>query len=320
MSGTGARSSLVGLAALALAACGPGDPSLPQPHVRVLEMSPTGDAVPVDAAFTVSFSGAVDPGETLTGGRVVLAPQVGRAAALEAVESEDGAAGLDGAVAVDAALEDGGRRLVLRPREALRGHYRYSLVVAARLLDASGRPVLDAGGRRRASLLDVMTGAPPGPPPLPAIVEVRVHAATPEAGGEYVEVLNLGEGPLDLVSYRLVKRTSSGATSSCLLDPAPSDAIGPGEVALVAGGAWDGRYPVPRGVPVLRCGSSALLGGLSDDHPPELTLLAPEGAAVSTFGAGGTAPICDEVAVRLDPGGPDAWWNLDCDIGSPGVP
>jgi len=306
--------------ALALAACSPAEPPLPAPHVRVLEMSPAGDAVPVDAAFTVTFSGAVDPGEAIGGARVVMTPQVDRAAALDAVESDEGAAGLAGAVAVDAALEDGGRRLVLTPRSPLRGHYRYALVVAARLLDAGGRPVLDADGRRRTSILELMTAAPPGPPPLPVIAEVRVHAATPEAGGEYVEVMNLGEGPLDLVNYRLVKRTSSGSTSSCVLDPAPADVIAPGEVALLAGGSWDDRYQVPRGVPVIRCGTSALLGGLSDDHPPELLLLDPDGAAVSTFGASGTTPTCDAAAVRLDPAGPDAWWNLDCDAGSPGVP
>ena len=117
--------------------------------------------------------------------------------------------------------------------------------------------------------------ARPGPPPRAVLTEVRADAETPEAGGEYVEVANLGEGTLDLSGWRLAKRTATGALSSCTVSAPPADAVAPGGVALVAGGAYDGRYALPDGRRVLACGATALLGGIANDRPPELLLLDP---------------------------------------------
>jgi hypothetical protein len=272
----------------------------------------------VDAVVEIRFTGAVGGVGVLDGGGVVLAPAAALPAALAAAESDGGAARLATAVPVEAELLEGGRRALLRPRAPLRGRTPFVLVVASRLADREGRPVLDAEGRRRASVFSFQTAAPPGPPPLPVLTELRADADAPEAGGEYAEIANLGEGALDLNGWRLQKRTASGYTSSCLLEVPEEDAVPSGGVALAVGGAWDGRYPVPSGVPVLRCGASALLGGLSNDAPPELALLDPDGAVASTFGAGGATPRCPEAAVRLDPLGEDAPWNLGCEEGSPG--
>jgi hypothetical protein len=190
-------------------------------------------------------------------------------------------------------------------------------VLSSRARAADGRPVLDAEGRRRPSIASFETGAAAGPPPAPAITEVRADAATPEAGGEYAELANLGEGPLDLYGHRLAKRTASGTLSSCAL---PQDAVvAPGEVVLVAGGAYDGRYALPARTRVFACGATALLGGIANDRPPELLLLDGSGAAVATFGAGGVAPVCADAAVKRDPAGPDAASNLACAAGSPGA-
>jgi hypothetical protein len=90
-------------------------------------------------------------------------------------------------------------------------------------------------------------------------------------------------------------------------------------VALVAGGAWDGRYPVPAGVPVLRCGGGALLGGIANEVPPALALLDPDGAAVTTLGWGIGAPRCAEAVLRWDPAGPDVPANVGCGWGTPGT-
>lgn len=296
-------------AALALAA-GCGLPEAP-PLVRVVSAEPAGTEVPpalVAAAFT--FSAPVSAEGLSDGRRLALAPADALHAVLDAVESEAGAAGLAEAVAASVVLEAGGARAVLRPLAPLRAHTAYALVLSSRAHDPDGRPILDAEGRRRPSVATFQTGAAAGPPPWPTITEVRADAATPEAGGEYVELANLGEGPLDLYGHRLAKRTASGALSSCTLPP---DAVLPsGAVALVVGGAYDGRYALPPGVPALPCGTSALLGGLANDRPPEVLLLGPDGATLATFGLGGVAPLCPGAAVRLDPAAPDEASNLAC--------
>ncbi|MFO0583178.1 MAG: Ig-like domain-containing protein [Anaeromyxobacter sp.] len=306
------RRLLQGLVVVAVAACGPSPPS---PHVRVVSISPSGDGISVDAVVEVRFSGPVEPGALA---RIALVQAGELAAARAAVEGDAGTSSLTAGVALEAALVDGGRRAVLTPVGSLRGRVTYAVVVAERLRDPDGRPVLDASGKTRASVTEFTTAKTPGPPPVPVLTEVRADADTPEASGEYAEIANLGDGVLDLLGWRLAKRTASGATSSCVLAPGPDELVPPYGVALVAGGGWDDRYALPDGVPVLRCGTSALLGGLSNEAPPALALIDPDGAVATTLGAGGPLPVCPEAIARLDPWGPDLPWNLDCDLGTPG--
>jgi hypothetical protein len=290
------------------AACG-----LPEapPLVRVVGAEPEGTAVPPEgAAAAFAFSAPVSAEGLSDGRRLVLAPADALRVVLDAVESEQGAVGLAEAVAASIALEAGGARVVLRPAAPLRARTSYALVLSSRAHDPDGRPVLDAEGRRRASVATFQTGAAAGPPPFPVITEVRADAATPEAGGEYVELANLGEGPLDLYGHRLAKRTATGAISSCALPP--DAVIAPGAVALVVGGAYDGRYTLPPGVDAFACGATALVGGLANDRPPEVLLLGADGATLATFGQGGSAPLCPAAAVHLDPAAPDEAWNLAC--------
>jgi hypothetical protein len=96
--------------------------------------------------------------------------------------------------------------------------------------------------------------------------------------------------------------------------------IAPGGVALLVGGAYDGRYPLPPGISAFPCGATALLGGLANDRPPEVLLIGADGTTLATFGQGGIAPLCPAAAVRLDPAAPDEAWNLACaeGEGSPG--
>jgi hypothetical protein len=235
--------------------------------------------------------------------------------ALAAVESADGARGAG--VAVVAALEDGGRRVALRPAAPLRARTGHALVLSSLARAADGRAILDPEGRRRPFVATFETGAAQGPPPVPVLTEARVDAATPEAGGEYVEVANLGAGPLDLGGWRLGKRTAAGALAWCTIAASVADAVPPGGVGLVAGGAWDGRYPIPPGVPVVTCGASALLGGLANDRAPELVLVDPDGASTATLGARG-APICPAAVERRVPSWPDAPESYDCTEGTPG--
>jgi hypothetical protein len=305
-----ARRAAAALAA-ALACGAPG----PDPLPRIVGAAPAGAGVSTAAAAWVAFSAPVDPAGLLDGRRLVLAEAIALRDALRAVEGDGGAP--PGFVPARAALADGGRRVVLRPEAPLRARTGHVLVLSSLVRAADGRAVLDPEGRRRPFVAPFETGAPEGPPAAPVLTEVRADAATPEAGGEYVEVANLGEGPLDLRGWRLGKRTAAGALAWCTV-AAPADAaVPPGGVALLAGGAWDGRYPLPAGVPVLACGAAALLGGIANDRPPDLLLADPAGAAAATLGARG-APPCAAALERRDPAGPDEPWNLACTEGSPG--
>lgn len=301
------------LAAAAALACGPPDPG---PLPRVLAAAPVGKDVPTSAAARVWFSVPLDPAE-LEAGRIVLAEAAALAQVLGALESDAGARGAG--LAVRAVLEEGGRCVALHPEAPLRAHLGHAVAISSRLHAADGRVVLDAAGRRRASVITFETGAAAGPPPRPVLTEVRADAEAPEAGGEYVEVANAGEGALDLRGWRLGKRTSSGALAWCTIEGAAGGALAPGAVALVAGGAWDGRYALPAGVPVLTCGATALAGGLANDRAPELLLADPVGTIAATLGAAG-APLCPIAVERLEPGGADAPANLRCTAGSPGWP
>ena len=149
--------------------------------------------------------------------------------------------------------------------------------------------------------------------------EVRAVAESPQAGGEYVELLNLGEEPLDLSGWRLEKRTSTGSLAGCTVATA-AEMLAPGAFGLLTSEAWDRRYPVPAGTVRFTCGSSTLAGGLSDERPPEVRLLDPAGALLATFGQGDAAPPCPAAVERIDPLAPDQADNLACaeEEGTPG--
>ncbi len=287
------------------------------PAVRVTGASPGGSGVPVSAAVEIRFSGPVDPRGLVDGTRLVVAEASALREATAAVESEPGAAGIG--LGVHASLEDAGRRIVLRPLAPLRDFTGHAVVLSSQARAADGGPVLDPDGRRRTFVASFETGAPDGPPPEPVLTEVRIDADTPEASGEYVEIANLGSGPLDLGGYRLAKRTAAGALASCaIVAPRGAPPMARGGSAVVAGGAYDGRYPLPVEVPVLACGTTALLGGIANDRAPEILLADRLGAIVATLGAHG-APVCAVALEKLDPAGEDEPWNLECTGGSPGV-
>jgi hypothetical protein len=154
------------------------------------------------------------------------------------------------------------------------------------------------------------------PHPAPALTEALADADSPEAGGEYVEVANLGTGDADLTGYSLAKRTTSGAFTRCQLTPSAGGPVPPGGHALVVGGSYDGRYPLLPGTAVYHCGATALAGGLANDRPVALALEDPLGQLVSTIGISEAAPRCPQGSLeRIHPAGPDVAGNLAC----PGV-
>jgi hypothetical protein len=306
------------LAAATAAGCGPPEP---EPHVRVAGWWPRGSGVPTDAAAVLEFSGAVAAAGLADGTRLALARASDVRAVSSAVESDAGLGAGAPVVGCDLALSGDGRRVTLRPRAPLAAGVSHALVLGP-VRDAAGRPVLDPDGRRRTFVATFETvPPPPGPPPRPVITEARADAATPEAGGEYVEAYNLGEGPLDLAGWRLLKRTSIGALASCVLDPVEGGPVAPGAPVLLTGLAWDGRYGVPPGVARYACPGATLAGGLPNDRPPAVSLADRSGAVVATLGEGGAAPACPAAVERIDPEGPDAAENLACaeGEGTPGA-
>jgi hypothetical protein len=152
------------------------------------------------------------------------------------------------------------------------------------------------------------------------VTEVLADAATPQAGGEYVEIANLGSGDADLTGWRLAKRSASGAITRCTLD-AKAGPIPPGGHALLVGGAWDGRYALPAGVALFHCGSTSLAGGLADERPPALALEAPSGTVVSGFGWAAPSVRCTGRSTeRIHPDGDDATASFACARAAPGTP
>jgi hypothetical protein len=282
----------------------------------VVAAAPVGPGVAVGVSAELRFSAPVDPDGLLDGRRLALVEAAAVRDATAAVESEGGASAVG--VAARRALHEGGLRVVLRPDAPLRAFTPYALVLSSLARAADGRPLLDPEGRRRTFVAEFETGAPEGPPPRAVLTEALADADTPEAGGEYVEVANLGEGVLDLAGFRLAKRSAAGVASACAVTArSGGSSVAPGRRAIIAGGAYDGRYAVPAGVPVLACGTSALLGGLANDRAVHLLLEDPRGAVVATLGANG-AEVCPAATGMIDPEEGDWPGNLECTEGSPG--
>ena len=168
-----------------------------------------------------------------------------------------------------------------------------------------------AGHRSEAGAWAEVAALPPRA--APALTEVLADADTPEAGGEYAEVANLGTGDADLTGFALAKRTSSGGFTRCKLAPLTGGPVPPGAHALVFGAAYDGRYPLPAGTSVYTCGATALAGGLANDHPVALALENPLGQVVSAIGISEPAQRCPQGSLeRIHPAGPDAASNFAC--------
>jgi hypothetical protein len=292
--------------------CGP---KPPEPHTRIAGWSPSGTGVARSAMVTVDFTGPIAADGLAEGRLVALARATDARAVAHALESGEAPGPL--ALACESALSGGGRRIELRPGAPLAGGTAFAVLVAPTLRDTEGRPVLDPDGRRQTFVGSFSTVA--GPPPHPVLTEVRAVATAPQAGGEYVELLNLGEEPLDLSGWRLEKRTGSGSLAGCTVDAA-AVALPPGQFGLIASGAWDGRYPIPDGTVRFSCGASTLAGGLADDRPPEVRLLDPSGALLATFGEDGVAPRCPAAVERIDPIGTDQPAGFACALeqGTPG--
>jgi hypothetical protein len=165
--------------------------------------------------------------------------------------------------------------------------------------------------------LSAATGSPSA---RVVVTEVLTDAATPQAGGEYVEIANLGSGAADLAGWKLAKKSASGAVTRCTLAPV-AGVLPAGAHGLVVGGSWDGRYPLPSDAPLFHCGATSLAGGLADERSPSVALESPTGAVVSGFGWAAASVRCTGRSTeRIHPGGEDATANFACARAAPGTP
>jgi hypothetical protein len=279
---------------------------------RIVGASPSGTVAARDLRVEFTASEPLSTEDVLGGTRFVLClaenlREVKRVA--EAGEPPPAGA----FIAARAELEDGGRRAVLVPTEPLVPGFSYAAVLAHGVRAADGRIVLDGDGRPRSVVVE-FTISPELTGPIRAeLTKVLADADSPEAGGEYVEVANLGDEPLDLAGFRIAKRGPTGSFSRCTMTRRSGEAIRPRGRGVVVGGAYDGRYGLAAGVSVLDCGASAVAGGLANDRAPALLLEAPNGETVSSIGVAAPAPRCSASAlVRIDDAGPDAPANLAC--------
>jgi hypothetical protein len=323
--GSGSGAALLALL-LGLAACEP----LPEPHPRIVAVAPTG-TVPASAARAeLQASEPLDAAALRAGPALALCLEADLAAVKKRAAERAPLAPPLPVLAARLSFEDGDRRVVITPTAPAVPGARYAAVLAAGVRAADGRTVLDLEGRERPVVVVFEVerapaaggGGSPGelPPAAPvraAVVEVLADAETPEAGGEFVEVANLGEDPLDLTGFRLAKRGPTGALTRCSIAASGASheggPVAPGGRAVVAGGAWDGRFPLARGTPRYVCGGAAVLGGLANDRAPAILLEDPAGGVASTLGVEAAAPRCvGSPVVRLDPAGPDAASNLAC--------
>lgn len=285
---------------------------LPQPLPRVVGAAPTGTVAARGLEIEFTASEPLSADDVLGGRRLALCLAEDLREVKRLAEAGEPLPA-DRVVAARTELQDGGRRAVLAPESPLVPGSSYAAVLAHGVRSADGRLVLDLEGRGRSVVVEFTISTELAGPVRAEIVKVLADAESPEAGGEYVEVANLGAEPLDLAGFRLAKRGPSGAFTRCTIARRSGGAIPAGSTGVVVGGAYDGRYQLALERSVLQCGGSAVAGGLANDRAPALILEAPDGDAVSSIGVATPAPRCDAGAlVRLDAAGADVAENLAC--------
>ena len=167
------------------------------------------------------------------------------------------------------------------------------------------------------------------PPAEPVHVVITEVLANPldEDTGEWVELFNAGDAPVDLAGYRL----SDGDAEDVLFpfDADGSAVLEPGAFALVLDAEYAGQYALPAGTVRLRTGDTTLGSGLATTDP--VRLYPPVGTSpVSTFSFPFN-PGNGKAVERVSPDAPDvaaSWVTSPClaalgaahDYMSPGAP
>lgn len=206
----------------------------------VLEMTPRGQQVALDSEVSILFSEPVLLGER--DGLVVLLPSAEVDAELLADLDKPPLAQKRAArclpVTVSVLLQ--GQQVRLVPEQRLQPGVDYSVVVSAALTDRAGNPLVDRPGLDDAGRpLGVNThwlGEFRARSGSVRLNEIMANPAGVEARGEFVEVLNLTGGPVDLTGWYL--DDSGGSAPGDELQPCPGrrpQLLASGGVALLVG-------------------------------------------------------------------------------------
>lgn len=156
----------------------------------------------------------------------------------------------------------------------------------------------------------------------PVVSEVFVSPAAPlDGAAEFIELRNVGSGPIDLAGWRLARcpdAPCTGARDSDWVLRAFADGLSmlaPGAVAVAAGDAFPlASMGFPASALRLRGSSPALLTrGLRDGNADGYALVDPAGRVVSSyggwFGPGGTSANRGRAFERIGPGDGRSSWT-----------
>lgn len=152
-------------------------------------------------------------------------------------------------------------------------------------------------------------------PPQPRVVitEVMYHsAASPDAAGEFIEVVAEGDAAISLCDLTL--SANGGAAKPLCTDQIVL--LMPGQYAIVVGAAFDSaNYALPPNAVVVHAATAALLGrGLPDRPPPTLALRSSDDVVVSTYSGFGDCRRGVSIE-RATPDAPDAPQSWHCAFG-----
>jgi hypothetical protein len=288
------------LALLPMIACtdvGPpsGDTVAPQ----VIEFTPQGHDVPLDAIITVRFSEPMS--ETLLRDQVVVvvAEQVD-AEFLKDLDSPPLSVSRQAAVVgCEGSFDQDHILLSLNPITPLAPGCTYQVVVSAAATDAAGNPLVNGLSRDNHGMLvgqnahvqhTFTTHLDAQPQKFSGdsvvISEVQANPTGDDSQGEYIELICLGDTPCDPSGYRISDQSGDGSgqiITVCSSDG--SSVLQPQQVALLVSLSFVPPSDLASGTTLL-CVDGSLLTpyGLKNSAGEVLTILNPAGQEMTRYG------------------------------------
>ena len=159
---------------------------------------------------------------------------------------------------------------------------------------------------------DVVFSTPPAPPPAQLAITEVMYAPVSKTTGQFVEIANVGPGPVDLTGFRL----SDGDYWDSLQPFAggPTE-LAPGSLAVVVDPDFAGDYPLPAGTTLVTASGHAICDGLLASRPLRLFTATDATTPLSTYSAEITSAPVGVSVERASPGAPDdaTGWCLSPD-------
>ncbi len=294
----------------------------------VLLVTPEGWMVDPDTIVSVKFSEPVDPAALVEELVVVVPAEQVDDAFLQDLDRPPLSAKRSEyplPCRIDSDMQGG--RLLLEPDQPLEYGQAYLVVVSAAVCDLAGNPLVDTlQTDERGRVIGLQTHfthrfqirqAPDDPenpgPSGPVFSEVLANPAGTESEGEYLEIVNLGDQPVDLDGWGL--DDSGGESAGDRLGPCQEGGavmVPPGSTALLVGRNFLDPPDLASGtIKVCTDRSTVTPRGLKNGGGEILVLSDPSGREADRYG--GWVNLSDRegcAAVRLDllaPDGPENW-------------